>query len=56
MLCKTPKEMVQERNAYYTGQADAQIKAVDNNYMRENDPRMPLFSDKRTKVTFGNGS
>lgn len=56
MLCKTPAEMVQERNAHYTGQAEAQIKAVDNNFMRENDPRMPLFSDKRTKVTFGTGS
>jgi hypothetical protein len=56
MLCKTPAEMVSERNAYYTGQADAQIKSVDNNFMRENDPRMPLFADKRSKVTFGTGS
>jgi hypothetical protein len=29
---------------------------VDNNFLRENDPRMPLFSEKRTKVTFGSGT
>jgi hypothetical protein len=56
MLCKTPVEMVQERNAYYANQADVQMKSVDNNFMRENDPRMPLFSEKRSKVTFGTGS
>jgi hypothetical protein len=56
MLCKTPSEMVQQRNAYYSGQADAQMKSVDNNFMRENDPRMPLFSERKTKVTFGTGS
>lgn len=56
MLCKTPSEMVEQRNAYYSGQADAQMKSVDNNFMRENDPRMPLFSERKTKVTFGTGS
>lgn len=56
MLCKTPSEMVQERNAHYTGQADSQIKSVDNNFMRENDPRMPLFNERRTKVSFGSGN
>lgn len=55
MLCKTPAEFVEDRNAHYNAQADAQIKSVDNNFMRENDPRMPLFSDKKTQVTFGNG-
>jgi len=24
--------------------------------MRENDPRMPIFNDRRSKVTFGRGS
>lgn len=56
MLCKTPTEMVEQRNAYYSGQADAQMKSVDNNFMRENDPRMPLFNERKTKVTFGTGS
>jgi hypothetical protein len=56
MLCKAPQEMVEERNAYYQEQTRAQIESVDNNLMRENDPRMPLFHDRKTKVTFGNGT
>lgn len=55
MLCKTPKEFVSDRNAYYRNQSKEQIRSVDNNFMRENDPRMPLFSERRTKVTFGSG-
>jgi hypothetical protein len=56
MLCKAPKEMVEERNTYYNDQAQAQMRSVDNNLMRENDPRMPLFNERKTKVTFGNGT
>ena len=55
MLCKAPVELVQERNAFYKQQAESQIHSVDNNLMRENDPRMPLFHDRKTKVTFGSG-
>jgi len=55
MLCKTPSELVQDRNAHYQEQSDAQIQSVDNNFMRENDPRMPLFSERKSKVTFGRG-
>ena len=56
MLCKTPTEFVEDRNQYFQQQADAQMNAVDNNFMRENDPRMPLFRERSTKVTFGSGS
>ena len=56
MLCKAPVEMVEERNSYYNQQAKNQMDSVDNNLMRENDPRMPLFHDRRSKVTFGNGT
>jgi hypothetical protein len=56
MLCKAPVEMVEERNTYYNDQSKAQMQSVDNGLMRENDPRMPLFNDRRTNVTFGNGS
>lgn len=50
MLCKTPTELVQDRNAYYQEQTDAQMSAVDNNFMRENDPRMPLFKERQSTV------
>ena len=56
MLCKAPIEMVTERNQYYAEQSQAQMNSVDNNLMRESDPRMPLFNDRKTKVTFGSGT
>jgi hypothetical protein len=56
LLCKTPAEMVDQRNAYYQAQADAQVRSVDNHFMRESDPRMPLFSERKTSVTFGRGN
>jgi len=55
MLCKAPIELANERNEYYTQQTKSQMNAVDNNLMRENDPRMPLFNDRKSKVTFGKG-
>ena len=56
LLCKAPLEMVDERNEYFQNQTDSQMSSVDNNLMRENDPRMPLFNDRKTKVTFGKGT
>jgi hypothetical protein len=56
MLCKAPVELVEERSAHYQQQTNAQMHSVDNSLMRENDPRMPLFNDRKTKVTFGNGT
>ena len=55
MLCKAPKELVEERNQYYKDTNEAQIRSVDNNLMRENDPRMPFFNERSTRVTFGKG-
>lgn len=55
ILCKTPSELVQQRDEYYQAQANAQMQSVDNSFMRENDPRMPLFKERSSKVTFGQG-
>jgi hypothetical protein len=55
LLCKAPVELVEERNAYYANQTKSQMVAVDQNLMRENDPRMPLFNERKTTVTFGKG-
>ena len=55
ILCKTPKEFVDQRNGYYQKQTDSQMQSVDNNFMRENDPRMPLFKERRSEVKFGRG-
>jgi hypothetical protein len=56
LLCKTPVEFTQQRDEYYRKQADAQMQSVDNTYMRENDPRMPMFKERSSKVTFGKGT
>ena len=56
MLCKTPTEMVDQRNSFYQKQADAQMRSVDSNFMRENDPRMPLFAERKSTVSFGRGN
>ena len=56
LLCRIPSEFMKQRSAYYDQQNRAQTESVDNNFLRENDPRMPLFSEKRSKVTFGSGS
>ena len=56
LLCRIPEEFLEQRMKYYDQQNQAQIDSVDNNFLRENDPRMPLFSEKKTKVTFGSGS
>lgn len=56
LLCKTPVELTEQRNAYYQKQADAQMNSVDNNFMRESNPKMPLFNERRSEVKFGRGS
>jgi hypothetical protein len=55
LLCKTPVEFVEQRNSHFQKLTDDQTAAVDNNLMRANDPRMPLFNDKKTNVSFGKG-
>jgi len=55
LLCKTPVEFTVQRDAYFADQANAQMASVDNTFMRENDPRMPMFKERSSKVTFGKG-
>ena len=56
LLCKTPQEFVDQRNAYYNDQTRAQTDAVDNSFMRESDARMPLFRERKSSTSFGKGS
>jgi hypothetical protein len=59
MLCKMSKEMADARDEYYNKQAQNQMDSVDNHFMRNNDPRMPLFSDRKSTTSrggFGSGS
>jgi hypothetical protein len=56
LLCKTPDEFVSQRNNHYQRQAENQMDAVDSSLMRQSDPRMPLFSERKSTTTFGKGS
>lgn len=56
ILCKTPVEFVQQRDQHFQDLTASQMASVDNNFMREGDPRMPLFKERQSKVTFGTGT
>jgi hypothetical protein len=56
VLCKAPRELLNQRDAYYADMTQKQTQSVDNNFMRDNDPRMPLFREGKSKVSFGSGS
>lgn len=55
LLCKCPDEIVASRREYFANKNRAQMESVDNNFMRENDARMPLFKEKRSTTSFGKG-
>jgi len=56
LLCKIPREFMEQRAAFYNKASVDQMNAVDNSFMQQNDSRMPLFKDNRTLVTFGSGT
>jgi hypothetical protein len=55
MLCKMPTEKYRARQEYFNNLAQGQMESVDNHFLRNNDPRMPLFSDKKSSTTRGGG-
>ena len=56
LLCRIPEEFLKQKAEYYANQNRAQMESVDNNFLRQSDARMPLFSEKSSKVSFGSGS
>jgi hypothetical protein len=55
LLCKIPSDFMGQRRQHFAGKNRDQINSVDNNFMRENDARMPLFQEKRSSTSFGKG-
>ena len=55
MLCKAPEAFMQGRKDHFASVNKAQIESVDNSFLRQSDSRMPLFSEKRSEVSFGKG-
>jgi hypothetical protein len=56
LLCKIPEEFMTQRSEYFAKKNRDQIESVDNNFMRENNPKMPLFSEKKSSSSFGKGT
>ena len=55
MLCKMETEQLAAMAEYYGRQNQNQMDSVDNHFMRNNDPRMPLFSDRKSTTSRGGG-
>ena len=54
LLCKAPEETMAARTQHFQNIAENQMSSVDNNYLRESDPRMPMLNPERsTRTTFG---
>lgn len=56
VLCRAPHARMTARDRYYHQQNLAQVKGLDSQMMKEQDPRMPLLAPERsTRVTTGRG-
>lgn len=53
MLCAAPLEMINARNEYYANASQAQTDSVDHKFTGISDPRMPVFSEKKSGVSRG---
>jgi hypothetical protein len=56
LLCRIPEEFMDQRASHFSSQNKAQMDSVDNNFLRQSDARMPLFSERKSEVKFGSGS
>ena len=53
VLARIPEEVVMERREYFRKITADQVKAVDNDILREQRPEMPVNIDRQTRVSFG---
>ena len=55
VLARIPEEIVEERKKYFKNKTSDQVKAVDNDILREQRPEMPVNIDRQSRVSFGGG-
>lgn len=56
LLCAIPADLAEDRIIGQVDEARQQMEAVDRNFMRESDPRMPVLAPERSsRTTFGKG-
>jgi len=54
LLCQNSTENVEARKEAQLDLAKSQMQAVDNSYLRNSDPRMPVLKPERaTRTSFG---
>ena len=53
VLTRVPEEIARQRTDYYMNQAQDQMKAIDNDLMKEQHKGMPIDIDRQTRTTFG---
>tara|TARA_R100000773_G_scaffold35757_1_gene30792 strand:+ start:29 stop:502 length:474 start_codon:yes stop_codon:yes gene_type:complete len=53
VLARIPEEIVEQRKKYFRDITSDQVKAVDNDILREQRPEMPVNIDRQSRVTFG---
>ena len=51
LLCKNSKENMDARGDYQSDQAQSQMQAVDNSFLKESDPRMPVLRPEKSTRT-----
>lgn len=55
ILMRRAKSISRQASKFMAQKAQDQIDAVDNDLMKLNDSRMPLFNNSRTDITYGKG-
>ena len=56
LLCAISADIAEDRTYGQAAEARTQMEAVDRNYLRESDPRMPVLAPERSsRTTFGKG-
>ena len=54
MLCAIDKDIAEDRSEQQLDVARQQMDAVDNSFMKQSDPRMPVLrSERSTRTSFG---
>ena len=55
VLARIPEEIVEQRKKYFQDITSDQVKAVDQDILKEQRPEMPVNIDRQTRVSFGGG-
>ena len=55
VLARIPEETVESRKEYFRNKTADQVKAVDQDILREQRPEMPVNINRQSRVTFGGG-